>query len=453
MVLFFVRPSWRGTVRVAVVEVCRRDLSLALTLHLMDLRIPSCNHHAASSAAHIQKSRSTMLEESEERNLTSTRPFQMRGCWLSLATTMWFCWLPFASAMSSDAAVRVQVQQSLALTGVTPSQAKEAWLSYQWKKGGGLPVFVTHSDETTRRLLPINMQEQLLQNRKDKNEIRYRVTDMGLLASDLVQDSHLATIQFQTDEDDTVNMIWNVQFEAKRRADFWKTVTEMNVGTAAANLASYLSVPLLYRRTTKFRPTDNGMNLSEEWVNFVWRQGGGLPVFPPIQLDEMKRIYVPPFLLERIESVKDDEIEYAVDNPGLFTYQVHTHKGRVRFQTSIPASNEMEMVWEVEVRPLKGFSWLVQLFTSAVISTLARNFKVHVTDPGAMVKVAPPRGKGDAFGEVPKDTWLGGVLASHLSDKRSTVEQTLAIFQPWTWGRSTDDEGEGDEWTTGCMSD
>jgi len=34
---------------------------------------------------------------------------------------------------------------------------------------------------------------------------------------------------------------------------------------------------------------------------------------------------------------------------------------------------------------------------------------------------------------VSKDSWLGGVLASHLSDTRPVVEQTLAIFQPWSW--------------------
>jgi hypothetical protein len=56
------------------------------------------------------------------------------------------------------------------------------------------------------------------------------------------------------------------------------------------------------------------------------------------------------------------------------------------------------------------------------------------------------------FGKISKPTWLGGVLEYHLSDKRSTMNQTLSLIQPWTWGRS----GAGDErdivqykWTDG----
>jgi hypothetical protein len=68
------------------------------------------------------------------------------------------------------------------------------------------------------------------------------------------------------------------------------------------------------------------------------------------------------------------------------------------------------------------------------------------------VELKAPRGGSDSsFGNIPKDTWLGGVLAAHLTDKRSTVEQTIAMIQPWTWGRSTDEIGEGEEWTNGYM--
>jgi hypothetical protein len=65
-------------------------------------------------------------------------------------------------------------------------------------------------------------------------------------------------------------------------------------------------------------------------------------------------------------------------------------------------------------------------------SATSRNFAVHLAEPKAVVKVAPPRGKGNSFASVRKDTWLGGVLDNHLSDKRSTMEQTIAMFQPWT---------------------
>ena len=270
--------------------------------------------------------------------------------------------------------------------------------------------------------------------------------------ADLLHNSHSATVKFVSDGEDSTNMTWNVEFQAKNRAQFWKAVTEMNVKAASANLASYLAPPRLYRRTTRLSPTNDNIDLCKEWINFVWNQGGGLPLPPPVQLNDKKRMIVPPFLIERIVATTDNEIEYTVDNPGLFTYQVYKHAGRVQFQT-IPGSSDVEMVWEVQVKPFRGWTELVQRFTSAIITTMARNFKSHVNEPGATVKLAPPRGKGEAFGEVPKDSWLGGVLDAHLADKRSTAEQTMAIFQPWTWGRSSDAEGEGGEWMTGGMSD
>ena len=70
-----------------------------------------------------------------------------------------------------------------------------------------------------------------------------------------------------------------------------------------------------------------------------------------------------------------------------------------------------------------------------------------------MVSVRPPRGGGGSnnkvFFQVRKDSWLGGVLDAHLQDQRSTLEQTMSMFQPSTWGRSTDneDDGEGETWT------
>lgn len=366
-------------------------------------------------------------------------------------TLVWWNKIAFTAdgLSTSSSVVNVQVTQSLS-NGVTPSQAKDAWLLYQWKQGGGLPVVVRQEYGDERRLLPIGMQEVLVDTKSD-NEICYRVTDMGLFSGDLLHDSHSATVQFVSIGEGPTDMIWNVEFQAKNRADFWKAVTEMNVKAASANLASYLAPPRMYRRTTRLSPTNNNVNLCNEWINFVWKQGGGLPLPPPIQLNDKTRMIVPPFLVERIVSTTDNEIEYTVDNPGLFTYQAYTHAGRVTFQ-SIPDSKDVDMMWEVQVRPFRGWNVLVESFTSAVITTLARNFKSHINEPDATVKLAPPRGKGEAFGEVSKDSWLGGVLDAHLSDKRSTAEQTLAIFQPWTWGRSSDAEGEAGEWTTGIAA-
>jgi hypothetical protein len=112
------------------------------------------------------------------------------------------------------------------------------------------------------------------------------------------------------------------------------------------------------------------------------------------------------------------------------------------------------MVWEVQVRPFilpDGAPLWYKGSHSAVVSTLARNFKVYIQNgPNATVAVAPPRGKGGgAFYQVPKSTWLGGVLEAHLADRRSTVEQIIYLFQPWTWGRGTDGPGEGEECTRG----
>ena len=75
-----------------------------------------------------------------------------------------------------------------------------------------------------------------------------------------------------------------------------------------------------------------------------------------------------------------------------------------------------------------------------------------------MVALKPPRGGGgedNTLFQIRKDSWIGGVLDAHLRDKRSTALQTLAIFQPWTWGRTEkdDEEGEREEWTEGYLSD
>jgi hypothetical protein len=121
-------------------------------------------------------------------------------------------------------------------------------MSFRWKRGGGLPILVSQKkDEQTRRLFPIGMEETLIEQ-KD-NEIRYQVTDMGLLSSEL--GSHSAKVLFLGTEDGT-NMIWNVAFEATHRANLWQAITKVNIRTVSANLASYVATPRLYRRTTKF---------------------------------------------------------------------------------------------------------------------------------------------------------------------------------------------------------
>jgi len=366
------------------------------------------------------------------------------------------------------------------LPHVSPERAQQAWLEYQWKRGGDLlGVFVQTEEENEkslprRTLFPVGIQEELLRLEEEEESddqcdslLRYRVIDQGLLSNELVPDSHRGEVRFlqNADNKDSTEMVWQVDYQAQHRRDFWQAVTQLNIESASRNLASYLAQPVTYARTTHLRFNVNDVSktkidkfLADKWVDFVWNRGGGLPV-PSVQLDSQRRVVVPPFLVERLVSIQDDDgttaIEYTVDNPGLFTYQVHSHRGRVRFLVDETAANtgdgnvDATMIWEVEIRPLRGWAWLVQPFTAAIVSTICRNFKTHLREPGAKVKLAPPRGQGEAFGEIAKDSWLGGVLAAHLEDRRSTLEQTFAIFQPWTWGRSsaTDEPGEGEEWT------
>jgi hypothetical protein len=434
----------------------------------------------------------------------------------------------FSSLVSKEGGkVRVHVEESL---DVPCEQAQRAWLDYQWQRGGGLLgvyVWTSSSDEmnrnTRRRVLaPIWMQEQILQvvspsPSNEENTIRYQVTDMGLFSFDLDSSSHSATVQFVSNNPNTTShansnsnmttMIWDVEFQAQHCRELWQAMAQFQLQTAASNLKAYVATPSYYQRTTFLVLKSNGdhhhqnhlsiQQVMEEWKSFIWYQGGGLPLPPPIRCppwnndDQEDRMIVPPFLIERLQSMEmmeemeqqqpsassilgGDEnnhpatgvIRYTVVNPGIFTYPVHTHAGKISFTTSASTSTTptreeeedrvvVKMVWEVQVRPFAGCTPLVQGFTSAVVSTLARNFKVHIQEgPNATVAVAPPRGgKGggdNAFYQVPKRTWLGGVLQAHLLDRRSTMEQTISLFQPWTWGRtSTDESGEGEEWSRG----
>ena len=52
----------------------------------------------------------------------------------------------------------------------------------------------------------------------------------------------------------------------------------------------------------------------------------------------------------------------------------------------------------------------------------------------------------EVFLQIRKDSWLGGVLDAHLTDGRSTIEQSLSMLQPWTWGR-VDEDGEEESWS------
>ena len=412
----------------------------------------------------------------------------------------------------SNQIVRVEISRDLprpssssssssAAAAISPQQAREAWLDFVWKGGGGLPTIVVSlgeggggggdddgkSENRRRLLLPYFMEEELVDDDDDGDcygdeeghqsvSQKYRVSKWGL-NPDVVPDSHLGIVEFVSDAGGggsstatKTKMKWTAEFEVVGRRGLWQAVSEALIGSACDNFVSYLSPPIVYRRTTVL-PNVTPQQAMEAWLDFVWKQGGGLPTpLPPLSLPSeppttMTRIIAPPFLKESVLTADSSDsessvVEYQVDNPGLWTcYPVHTHRGQVRFErahddsstAAAPADNTM-MVWEVCVRPYNGLGGYVRAFTSAVVTTLARNLKSHVRDgPGAVVSVKPPRGRfgGKSLFQVRKDTWLGGVLDAHLSDQRSTLDQTLAMSQPWTWGRSTDDDiREGEEWKT-----
>jgi hypothetical protein len=128
------------------------------------------------------------------------------------------------------------------------------------------------------------MQETLLPNNDntDKQVLRDKVTDMGLLGSELEDKSHCSQVRFVPDDKQHgTNMIWDVKFEAKHRRKLWQTVTEGNIQTVAANLASYLATPCLCRRTTILEcgnTNNNTEDATQGWMQFIWNQGGGLPL-------------------------------------------------------------------------------------------------------------------------------------------------------------------------------
>ena len=63
-----------------------------------------------------------------------------------------------ARGAMAGSAVRVRVERLLA---VTPPAARDAWLSYQWSGGGGLPVVAVRLSEDRRLVAPLLLEETL----------------------------------------------------------------------------------------------------------------------------------------------------------------------------------------------------------------------------------------------------------------------------------------------------
>lgn len=389
----------------------------------------------------------------------------------------------------------------------SPKEAKSAWLSFVWNQGGGLPFLwvvrppsitrdscdvedldenlnFSPSQQHHRLLLPFFMQEELLptsqsvNNETNQSTLQYKVIDAGLFTSEIIASSHLGTVQFSSKKNQEVSgisMIWSVEFQVTNanHRDFWQLFTNKMMLDASNNFYSRVDRPILYTRKTKLMskfdsPTLTTKLAMEKWIEFCWKQGGGMPFPPPInfiQDDGNIRLIIPPFLKERIissinvsesgeqKSGPYSEIIYIVDNPSLATYQVHTHLGRIRFIESSVKENTIDMIWEIEIRPYYRWSMFVKLFTSTVVTAYAKNFKCHLANgPDALVAIKPPRGKfgGKTLMKIRKDSWLGGILSAHLNDDRSPIEQVLSSLQPWTWGHK-DETNEGESWSEGSM--
>jgi len=335
-------------------------------------------------------------------------------------------------------------------------------------------LVIENKKAAARTLLPL-FAEELLLERTDIDDDTTIVQEYKLIAlgpiwkSEIEPDSHLGSVSFsfveggdETEQFSGTEMTWNVTFNTLNRQNLWQSVTESSISDACENLKAHLSQPILFTKKMVIQTDSTPKVLAEQWFEFVWRNGGGLPLpLPPISLSKNghDRMIVPPFLRERILDIKVTseftDIIYTVANPSLLTYPVYTHLGRVRFQTL--AADQVEMTWEVSIRPIRNCKSFVKNFTETVINVLARNFKSHVQDVGtnAMVNVYPPRGfmkdKGPLF-QVRKDTWLGSVLYAHLRDNRSVVEQTKDLFQPWRWGTIDENEENGFSWSVGEIS-
>ena len=176
-----------------------------------------------------------------------------------------------------------------------PAIARQAWLDYTWKRGGGLPIVVRTQDEGSgRTVYPLLLKEVLssdaaVESGQDVAEaIEYKVVSNGLLAGELVPGSHRATVAFLSQPDRTTMLDWRVTFSAKHRPWLWKAVTQQTVGGAAAGLAAYLRPQTArYRLTARLDGCTSASDALDAWSTLTW-EGGGLPLPPPLVLSRDK---------------------------------------------------------------------------------------------------------------------------------------------------------------------
>ena len=363
----------------------------------------------------------------------------------------------------------------------TPKQAKNAWIEYHYRKGGGLPIFIVTSDESPaeRTILPTMMKETLMEDYKSEGnqsfaEISYTVTDAGPLFPGIIPNSHSAKVTFERTNQVTV-MKWDVSFETtKLYALLYQAITQWTVGIAATTVEECLVLPRRLSVKTVIDEDIDPILARKECLDFVWANGGGLPLIPPIPFGDILKegggsarrnlLRIPPLITESIIGTAEKEgqasFQYQLNSPGwtTFPFLLHTHIGSVSFTST---TKGLAIDWEVEFRPYQMFAKsIIEKLVEMTVTTIVRNTRVKLLEPDAIVMIKPPRDNAyltmgfEEFGKVSKATWLGGVLESHLTDTRPTSEQVFSLIKPWTWGRC----GTGDEndivryqWTDGQL--
>jgi len=247
------------------------------------------------------------------------------------------------------------------------SKARDGWMEYVWRHGGGLPLLVLQNEPTRRSQ----------QKPNNQHIIHYEVTNNGIFSFDMIDCSHSATVEF-FEEKEGVQMVWKVNFQVQSRPAFWKAFTEINVGVASDNLVSYLAKP---RRITveTIIPGCSPENVMNAWIDFVWARGGNLPFVFPIGLGNGLRAIPPIILLEKIveSNFETHQITYRVENPSPFTYPAHFHLATVDFfQTE--EQEGTRMLWNVNFTPYHNCGAVVHFFTETVVSSLSRNLQKYL---------------------------------------------------------------------------
>ena len=115
-----------------------------------------------------------------------------------------------------------------------------------------------------------------------------------------------------------------------------------------------------------------------------WREANfHLPIPPPLTLNRgdlasgygFRLMRVPPFLIERCVDVDyPHSMEYGVENPGLLTYPVSHHRGRITFEDDRHRDGSgvgTVFTWRVEWMPLRGCGWFVSPLTRWVVEAAA----------------------------------------------------------------------------------